>query len=35
MEGMKHGHALILGFGAVIVGKILAAAIAKYLGFAM
>lgn len=32
---MKHGHAFMFGFGAVIVGKILAAAISKYLGIAM
>lgn len=29
---MKHGHAFLLGFGAVIVGKILAAALAKWAG---
>lgn len=32
---LKHMHAFFMGFGAVIVGKILAAAVAKYLNIAM
>lgn len=32
---MKHGHAFLMGFGAVIAAKILAAAVAKYLGLSL
>ena len=35
---MEHGFTfrwVALGFGAVVVGKIIAAALAKYLGFSM
>ena len=32
---LKHMHAFFMGFGAVVVGKILAAAIAKYLQISM
>lgn len=35
---MEHGfkfHWVMMGFGAVIGGKIIAAALAKYVGFAM
>lgn len=32
---MPHMHAFFMGFGAVIVGKILASAVSKYLGIAM
>lgn len=32
---LKHMHGFFFGFAAVIVGKILAAAVSKYLGIAM
>ena len=35
MNPLKHGHAFFMGFGAVIVGKILAAALLKYAGISM
>jgi hypothetical protein len=32
---LKHGHYFLIGFGAVIIGKILAAALAKYLNLSL
>jgi hypothetical protein len=32
---MRYSHAIILGFAAVVVGKIIAAALAKYVGLSL